>query len=96
MDSTDPWTVDRIAHALPHPEARHEFLRLVNLTPIGDLPGLLARYVQAAEELIAGLPHARALAAQVRTTGLDPDLDEVDEEIVRKWISRGRAQSSAA
>ncbi|MGC0417427.1 hypothetical protein [Embleya sp. AB8] len=96
MSSTDPWTVDRIAHALPHPEARHEFLRLVNLTPIGELPGLLARYVQAAEELIAGLPSARALAAQVRATGKDPDLDEVDEEVVRKWISRGRAQSSAA
>ncbi|MFJ8737755.1 hypothetical protein OG948_27860 [Embleya sp. NBC_00888] len=96
MNSTDPWTVDRIAHALPHPEARHEFLRLVHLTPIGDLPGLLARYTHAAEELIAGLPHARALAAQVRATGKDPDLDEVDEEIVRKWIARGRAQSSAA
>ncbi|MFI6581551.1 hypothetical protein [Embleya sp. NPDC050493] len=96
MNSTDPWTVDRIAHALPHPEARHEFLRLVHLTPIGDLPILLARYTRAAEELIAGLPHARALAAQVRATGKDPDLDEVDEEIVRKWIARGRAQSSAA
>ncbi|MEU0935486.1 MULTISPECIES: hypothetical protein [unclassified Embleya] len=96
MNSTDPWTVDRIAHALPHPEARHEFLRLVHLTPIGDLPGLLARYAQVAEELIAALPHARALAAQVRATGKDPDLDEVDEEIVRKWIARGRAQSSAA
>ncbi|WP_406280885.1 hypothetical protein [Embleya sp. NBC_00896] len=96
MSSTDPWTVDRIAHALPHPDARHEFLRLVHLTPIGDLPLLLARYVQAAEELITALPHTRALAAQVRATGKDPDLDEVDEETVRRWISLGRAQSSAA
>jgi hypothetical protein len=96
MTDTDPWTVDRIAHALPHPDARHEFLRLVHLTPIGDLPTLLARYVQAAEELLSVLPRARALAAQVHATGLDPELDEVDEETVREWISLGRAQSSVA
>jgi len=88
--------VDRIAHALPHPEARHEFLRLVHLTPIDDLPVLLERYVEVAEELIAGLPRARALADRIAATGQDPELDEVDEAAVRAWIARGRAQSSAA
>jgi hypothetical protein len=96
VSSSDPWTVDRIAHALPHPDARHEFLRLVHLTPIGDLPDLLDRYAQAAESLLAGLPHARALAAQTAATGKDPEFDEVDEETVLEWISLGRAQSSAA
>jgi len=88
--------VDRIAHALPHPDARHEFLRLVHLTPIDDLPVLLERYVEAAEKLVAGLPRARALADRIATTGVDPELDEADEAVVRAWIARGRAQSSAA
>lgn len=96
MNTTDPWTVDRIAHALPHPDARHEFLRLVHLTPIGDLPVLLERYVEAAEKLIAGLPRARALADRIAATGQDPELDEIDDAAVRGWIAHGRAQSNAA
>lgn len=42
--SEQPWTIDSIAHALPAAETRQTFLREVNLTPIPDLPDVLARW----------------------------------------------------
>lgn len=44
-----PWTIDSIAHALPTADLRQNFLREVNLTPLPDLPAVLARWQRFAE-----------------------------------------------
>lgn len=44
-----PWTIDSIAHALPAADLRQNFLREVNLTPLPDLPAVLARWQCFAE-----------------------------------------------
>lgn len=47
--SEQPWTIDSIAHALPAADTRQTFLREVNLTPLPDLPAVLARWQRFAE-----------------------------------------------
>ncbi|MEU6990335.1 hypothetical protein ABZ953_06690 [Streptomyces sp. NPDC046465] len=42
--SGGPWTIDAITHAIPVAEMRQTFLREVNLTPLPDLPDVLARW----------------------------------------------------
>lgn len=42
--SSEPWTIDAIAHAIPVADTRQTFLRDVNLTPLPELPAVLARW----------------------------------------------------
>ncbi|MEU6680202.1 hypothetical protein [Streptomyces sp. NPDC046925] len=48
--SEQPWTIDSIAHAIPVADTRQTFLRQVNLTPLPDLPDVLARWQQFVED----------------------------------------------
>ncbi|ARX81562.1 hypothetical protein SMD44_00960 [Streptomyces alboflavus] len=48
--SSEPWTIDSIAHAIPVAETRQAFLREVNLTPLPDLPDVLARWQHVVEK----------------------------------------------
>lgn len=47
--SGQPWTIDAIAHAIPVAETRQTFLRQVNLTPLPELPDVLARWQRFVE-----------------------------------------------
>ncbi|MFE6891995.1 hypothetical protein [Streptomyces sp. NPDC057694] len=47
--SEQPWTIDAIAHAIPAADTRQTFLREVNLTPLPDLPAVLARWQRFVE-----------------------------------------------
>ncbi|MFK4069732.1 hypothetical protein [Streptomyces sp. NPDC029674] len=47
--SDQPWTIDAIAHAIPAADTRQTFLREVNLTPLPDLPDVLARWQRFVE-----------------------------------------------
>ncbi|WP_425838897.1 hypothetical protein [Streptomyces fractus] len=44
-----PWTIDAIAHAIPAADTRQTFLREVNLTPLPELPDVLARWQRFVE-----------------------------------------------
>ncbi|MHC5256740.1 hypothetical protein ACYSUO_02545 [Streptomyces sp. UC4497] len=50
MSSDQPWTIDAIAHAIPAADTRQTFLREVNLTPLPDLPDVLARWQRFVEQ----------------------------------------------
>ncbi|MEW1653635.1 MULTISPECIES: hypothetical protein [unclassified Streptomyces] len=58
------WTVDGIAHALPHSELRATFLREIGFTDVRELPGLLDRWVRFIESFEAD----RERVEQLRTT----------------------------
>lgn len=47
--SEQPWTIDAIAHAIPAADTRQTFLREVNLTPLPELPDVLARWQRFVE-----------------------------------------------
>lgn len=47
--SEQPWTIDAIAHAIPVADTRQAFLRDVNLTPLPQLPDVLARWQRFVE-----------------------------------------------
>ncbi|MGP3976084.1 hypothetical protein ACTWQF_19200 [Streptomyces sp. 8N114] len=59
--SDQPWTIDSLAHALPHPDQRQQFWRDVNLTPVDQLPDTIARWQQHVERLQEALAHAERL-----------------------------------
>ncbi|MER7046744.1 hypothetical protein [Streptomyces jumonjinensis] len=44
------WTIDSIAHALPEPALRQQFLAEVNLAPLAAVPGVLDRWVSTVTE----------------------------------------------
>ena len=47
--SEQPWTIDAIAHAIPVAEVRQTFLRKANLTPLPELPAVLASWQRFVE-----------------------------------------------
>ncbi|MFE7119098.1 hypothetical protein ACFU99_27145 [Streptomyces sp. NPDC057654] len=83
--SGQTWTIDSIAHTLPHPELRQTFMREVNFTAVDDLPGLLARWVRSLEEREGQQPGNEALRAHFLAHGVLPS--EHEEE-----SAEGRAQ----
>ena len=52
--SGQPWTIDAIAHALPHPVTRQKFLTETNLAPVDQLPAILGRWVRFIEQWESG------------------------------------------
>ena len=55
----EDWTPDQIAHSLPAPTLRAEFVRQLNLTPISELPALARRWVAMVEQLQAAAERGR-------------------------------------
>ncbi|WP_367139679.1 MULTISPECIES: hypothetical protein [Streptomyces] len=43
--SDTSWTIDSIAHALPHPELRATFMQEVSFTDVQELPAIFERWV---------------------------------------------------
>ncbi|MQY15183.1 hypothetical protein SRB5_53610 [Streptomyces sp. RB5] len=56
-----PWTIDSIAHALPHPELRAAFTREVTFTDVTQLPAILERWQRTVEALAAEQPRVEDL-----------------------------------
>ena len=49
--SEQQWTIDSIAHALPHPVTRQKFFAEINLAPVDQLPGVIGKWVSLVERL---------------------------------------------
>lgn len=90
------WTIDSIAHALPHPDARQNFLREVNLTPLPDLPGVLAKWERAAAEWVEAAPRIEALRAYVVEHGTMPPEYETPEAIAQSEMFLEQLRADAA
>ncbi|WP_310727896.1 hypothetical protein [Streptomyces sp. N2A] len=64
--STGPWTVDSIAHALPHSELRATFMKEVTFTDVRELPTILDRWVAFIADFEAGRDRVEHLRSLVR------------------------------
>ncbi|MFK0291945.1 hypothetical protein ACIQU6_15935 [Streptomyces sp. NPDC090442] len=58
------WTVDGIAHALPHSELRATFMQEVGFSDVRELPGILDRWMRFIETFEAD----RERVERLRTT----------------------------
>lgn len=84
--SNEPWTIDSIAHALPHPVTRQKFLSEINLAPVDRLPDVIAKWVRFVEDWEAGRPRIEQLRDYVTANGhLPPEYEatlvDVTEQI---------------
>lgn len=80
--SDQTWTIDAIAHAIPVAEIRQTFLRAANLTPLPELPGVLAAWQRFVEDWRDGTaPHLDALLDYAKTHNgqLPPEYRETPE-----------------
>ncbi|WP_326693236.1 MULTISPECIES: hypothetical protein [unclassified Streptomyces] len=59
--SNQPWTIDTIAHALPHPDQRAAFMRDVSFTSVDQLPARLERWQRFVEQIQAAGTRAEQL-----------------------------------
>lgn len=77
MSTDRTWTLDSISHALPHPELRQTFMRETHFAPLGELQGVLDRWVRFIEEFEAGRPRVEQLRAHLAEHGELPPEYEV-------------------
>lgn len=59
--SEQPWTIDAIAHAIPIPELRQNFLREAHLVAVDELPDVCAKWARLVERYEASRPEMEAL-----------------------------------
>ena len=90
------WTIDSIAHALPHPDARQNFLREVNLTPLPELPSVLAKWEWVAQEWTDATPRLEALRAYAIEHGTMPPEYETPEAIALSAMFLEQLSADAA
>ncbi|MFI8942706.1 hypothetical protein [Streptomyces syringium] len=99
MNTGQPWTIDSIAHALPHPELRATFMREATFTDVRDLPAILERWVKLIGDFEADRPRVEQLRETLRQNGHLPDtylatLVDVTEDELR--ADAGHHQRGAA
>ncbi|MET8534758.1 hypothetical protein ABZV67_23255 [Streptomyces sp. NPDC005065] len=100
--STQPWTIDSIAHALPHPELRQNFLREVHLTPRTDLEAVLDRWERFVTRWTEDeAPKVERIRSYYREHGtLPPEYDtpqaEEAQQSFEDWRTRMRAKQSGS
>ncbi|MEV8548352.1 hypothetical protein AB0L04_00655 [Streptomyces glaucescens] len=92
------WTIDSIAHALPHPVTRQKFLAEVNLAPVDQLPTVVDKWVRFVEQWEAGRDHVERLRDHFKEHGHLPatyeaTLVDVTDQILEdaERIRRGAA-----
>lgn len=65
--SEQAWTIDSIAHALPHPELRATFMRQATFTDVAKLPAILERWQRRVEAMQAAQPEIDRVRAYAET-----------------------------
>ncbi|MEW2578389.1 hypothetical protein [Streptomyces syringium] len=95
MNTGQPWTIDSIAHALPHPELRATFMRETSFTDVRELPAILDRWVTFIEEFEADRDRVEQLRALVTENGHLPPtyeatLIDVTEDELRAAARSGQ------
>jgi hypothetical protein len=95
MSTSQPWTIDSIAHALPHPELRATFMRDVSFTDVSELPAILDRWVHFIQEFESDRDRLERLRSLIRENGSLPDtyrasLIDVSEDELRAAADHGR------
>jgi len=92
---SEPWTIDSIAHALPHAENRQAFWRALNLAPVDRLPDVVAKWVEFVERWEASKPEIERLRqyALAHDGELPPEHQETEESAAafEEWREQMRA-----
>lgn len=99
MSSEQNWTIDSIAHALPHSTLRQRFLSEAHLAPVAELHVVLARWTRVAEECVEAQPRIEAIRAYFKEHGTLPDelgpfVDATDR--IMRDAAEGRRERGAA
>ncbi|MET8014729.1 hypothetical protein ABZU86_33585 [Streptomyces sp. NPDC005271] len=96
--SSENWTIDSIAHALPHPELRAAFMQETSFTDVTKLPGILAKWVDFIERFEAERPRVEAVRDYYREHGQLPAEYETESAdgaaLYQQW--KGQQQQGAA
>ncbi|MEU1787075.1 hypothetical protein ABZ553_14620 [Streptomyces sparsogenes] len=96
--SSENWTIDSIAHSLPHPELRAAFQREVSFTEVTKLPAILDKWVDFIERFEAERPRVESLRDYYREHGQLPAEHETESAdgvaLYEQW--KGRQQQGAA
>ncbi|MGK5733319.1 hypothetical protein [Streptomyces sp. URMC 124] len=100
MSTGQSWTIDSIAHALPHPELRANFMREVSFTDVRNLPDILQRWVAFIQEFDAGQDRVEQLREAIRQNGQPPatytaNLIDVSEDELRTAAARQASRGAA-
>lgn len=67
--SEQPWTIDSIAHALPHPVTRQRFLSEINLAPVDELQTVVDKWITFVERWESGRERNEQLRDHFTTHG---------------------------
>lgn len=98
--SEQQWTIDSIAHALPHPVTRQKFLAEINLAPVDELPAVIDKWVTLVERLEASKPALDKILqfAQTHNGELPPQYadDGQTDEWLGQWAADLGRSSDAA
>lgn len=96
---TEKWTIDSIAHALPHPDLRARFAREAYFTEISDLPRILEPWIRLVEDFEANRPRVEHLRSYYRDHGQLPAEYEAESTEgaaqYEQWKSGERQQGAA-
>jgi hypothetical protein len=87
--SETPWTIDSIAHALPHPAVRMRFLSEINLAPVDQLQAVTDKWVGFVERWEADRPRLEALRAYAVEHGgeLPPEYEATLVDVTDKVLA---------
>lgn len=99
--SEQTWTIDLIAHALPHPLTRQKFLSEINLAPVEQLPEVVARWVRLVERLDASRPALERVLQFAQTHHGELPHQYADDGRTDEWLAQwgaslGRGSTDAA
>lgn len=98
--SSQPWTIDSLAHALPVPELRQEFLREAHLATLDELPAVFAKWGSLIEQHEASKPEMDALLryAKAHNGELPPEFadDGSTDTFLARLHQNVRAETDAA
>ena len=87
-EQSQPWTIDSIAHALPHAVTRQKFLSEVNLIPVDQIQAVIDKWVSFLDRWEAGRERAEQLREYFTEHGhLPPEYEATLVDVTDKVLA---------
>lgn len=87
MPADRTWTIDSLAHAIPAPELRQEFLREAHLATLEELPAIFTRWGALVGQHEAARPELDALLAYAKEHGGRLPEQYADDGGTDEWLA---------
>lgn len=99
--SAPKWTIDTLAHALPVPGLRQEFLREAHLATLDEMPAVFARWGSLVQRHEAARPKLDALLQYAKEHNGELPPEYADDGTTDEWLAQWsdnlrRAETDAA